>query len=107
MLNILWGKVPGDWFLLKESLKDIALASVAENFNIEEFQAFSLPQSLAGEIITRKTPWIWNATSRLMPIKKPFWQYKLDQHCQWEIAVSFYFLYWFSVLSAFCLPLIY
>lgn len=56
MLNILWGKVPGDWFLSKESLKDIALASVAENFNIEEFQDFNLPQSLAREIITRKTP---------------------------------------------------
>ena len=55
-------KVPGRWFLSKyvlykgESLKDITLASVAENFNIEEIQGFNLPQSLAQEIINRKTP---------------------------------------------------
>ena len=71
ILNILWEKVPGDWFLSKESLKDLALTSVGENFNIEKIQAFNLPQSLAREIITRKTPLIWNVTSRVMPIKKP------------------------------------
>ena len=62
MLNILWEKVPGEWFLSKyvdykgESLKDIALPSVAENFDIEETQTFNLPQSLAREIMSRKTP---------------------------------------------------
>ena len=61
ILNILWKKVPGRCFLSKyvlykgESLKDITLASVAENFNIEEIQGFNLPQSLAQEVINRKT----------------------------------------------------
>ena len=62
ILNILWKKVPGRWFFFffllykGESLKNITLASVAENFNIEEIQVFNLPKSLAQEIINRKTP---------------------------------------------------
>ena len=47
-------------FVAEVTFKDIALAYTVENVSVEEIQAFNLPQFLVGEIIARKTQWIWN-----------------------------------------------
>ena len=62
MLNMVCstGQRLNEYFLLKyvlynrQSLKELALNSVLDNFSLEEIEAFNLPQSLIQEIMTRK-----------------------------------------------------